>query len=126
MADDTNFLALFNKSTDIRPLKQGEILFDQGDPAHELFIVKSGQVQILDGDFVLETLGPGGVIGEMALVDQEPRSATVKAVTDAEVIPIDEKRFLWMVEQTPKFAIRLLKVLSIRLRRTNELAKRGR
>jgi len=123
MRDDTNFLGLFGKETATRTLEPGQLLFAKGDPAHEMYIVKRGQLQILNDDFVLETVGPGDLIGEMALVDESPRSASVKALTDCEVIPVNESRVLWMVEQTPRFALRLLKVLSTRLRRTNELVK---
>ena len=123
MRDDTNFLGMFAKETETRSVAAGTLLFAKGDPAHEMFIVKTGQLQVFDGNFVFETLGPGDVIGEMALVDQSPRSASVKALTACDVIPINEKRFLWMVGQTPFFAIRMLKVLATRLRKTNELAK---
>ncbi len=123
MRDDTNFLGMFSKETDTRPVAAGALLFAKGDTAHEAFIVKSGQLQVFDGNFVYETLGPGDIIGEMALVDQSPRSASVKALSDSEVIPVNEKRFLWMVEQTPRFAVRMLKVMAARLRHTNELAK---
>lgn len=123
MRDEPNFLGMFSQETDARALGAGMLLFAKGEPAHEMFIVKSGQLQVFDGNFVFETLGPGDLIGEMALVDQSPRSASVKALTACEVIPIDEKRFLWMVEQTPFFAIRMLKVLVARLRKTNELVK---
>lgn len=123
MHDQTNFLALFGKETETRHLDPSALLFAKGDEAREMYIVKSGELQIFDGNFVLETLHPGDVVGEMALVDQSPRSASVKALTPAEVIPINEKRFLWMVEQTPFFAVRMLKVLTARLRKANEVAK---
>jgi CRP/FNR family cyclic AMP-dependent transcriptional regulator len=123
MRNDTNFLAMFGKETETRHVDAGSLLFAKGDEAHEMFIVKSGELQIFDGNFVFETIGPGDVVGEMALVDQSPRSASVKALMPCEVIPINEKRFLWMVEQTPFFAVRMLKVLTMRLRKTNEIAK---
>lgn len=123
MHDQTNFLSLFGKETETRNIEPGALLFAKGDEAREMYIVKSGELQIFDGNFVLETVGPGDVIGEMALVDQSPRSASVKALTPAEVVPINEKRFLWMVEQTPFFAVRMLKVLSGRLRKANDVAK---
>jgi CRP/FNR family transcriptional regulator, cyclic AMP receptor protein len=123
MRDDTNFLGMFNRETKTRTVPAGTLLFAKGDPGHEMFIVKSGQMQVFDGNIVFETLGPGGIVGEMALVDQSPRSLAVKAMTDCEVIPVDEKRFLWMVEQTPFFAVRMLKVMAARLRKTNDLVK---
>jgi CRP-like cAMP-binding protein len=123
MRDDSNFLTLFGHETETRRLAPGEVLFHAGDKPDALFIVKQGQIQIYDGAVVYETVGEGGIIGEMALVDQSPRSASVRAVTEAEVIPVDQKRFLWMVAQTPFFAIRVMKVLTARLRKTDEMLK---
>jgi CRP-like cAMP-binding protein len=123
MRDDANFLTLFGHETETRKLAPGEVLFEVGDKADALYIVKSGQLQIFDGHTEFETVGEGGIIGEMALVDQSPRSASVKAVTEAEIIPVDQKRFLWMVTQTPFFAIRVMKVLTARLRATDAMLK---
>lgn len=117
--DDANFLSLFGKDTETRTMAPGEILFKAGDKPDALFIVRSGQVQIYDEGVVFETVGPGGIIGEMALVDGSPRSASAKAVSQAEVIPVNEKRFLWMVEQTPFFALKVMRVLTQRLRVTD-------
>jgi CRP-like cAMP-binding protein len=118
MSDD--FLALFSNATDIIRLEPGHVLFDKGDPGSQMYVVKSGEVTIGDGNHVFETLSTGGIVGEMALMDQGPRSATVRAVTEAEVIPIDQRRFLFMVQQTPFFAIRVMRVMSARLRAMNE------
>ena len=123
MRDDTNFLTLFGHETETRKLKPGDLLFHKGEKADALYIVKAGQLDIFDGDVVFETVGEGGIIGEMALVDQSPRSASVKALTAAEVIPVDQKRFLWMVSQTPFFSIRVMRVLTARLRKTDEMLK---
>jgi CRP-like cAMP-binding protein len=123
MRDEGNFLKLFGGEPETRKLRAGEILFSKGDKAESFFVVKTGQLRIFDGDLAFETVGEGGIVGEMALVDQSPRSATIKAVTDAEVIPIGQKRFLWMVTQTPFFAIQVMKVLTARLRKTDEMLK---
>jgi len=81
--------------------------------------VRSGELQIIDGNRVFETLGPGGIVGEMALIDGGPRSATVRASAPSEVVALDQKRFLFMVQQTPFFALRVLKVMSSRIRAMN-------
>ena len=120
MSED--FLGLFGDDTQTVSLNAGEALFQKGDPATTAFIVKSGALQILDGNHVFETLGEGGILGEMALVDHGVRSATVKAIAPAQLIPIDEKRFLFMVQQTPFFAIRVMRVMGARLRAMNERA----
>ena len=80
-------------------------------------------MQVHDGNVIYETVGPGGIVGEMAIVDGAPRSAAVRAEHESEVIPIDQARFLRMVERTPFFAIRIMHVLTKRLRHTNERVK---
>ena len=100
-------------------LEPGTSLFKKGDPAHTMYIVRSGAVEVHDGDTVFETIGVGGVLGEMALVDGDPRSAGVRAKLASEVIAIDQRRFLGMVERTPYFAIRIMRVLTRRLRQAN-------
>ncbi len=117
--DDVSFLNLFGKDTETRKLAPGEVIFKTGDKPDALYIVKSGTVQIYDEGVIFETVGPGGIIGEMALVDGSPRSASAKATSEAEVIPVNEKRFLWMVEQTPFFALKVMRVLTQRLRITD-------
>jgi CRP/FNR family transcriptional regulator, cyclic AMP receptor protein len=77
------------------------------------------------GNYVYETVSAGGIVGEMALVDRSPRSATARAIEPSTVIPIDERRFLFMVQQTPFFSLRLMRVMTARLRAMNERAKAG-
>ena len=62
-------------------------------------------------------------MGEMALIDHGPRSATVTASTDCTLAEIDEKRFLFLVQQTPMFALSVMRLLSQRLRRMNAMIK---
>ncbi len=59
----------------------------------------------------------GGVFGEMALIDKAPRSATAVAVTDSQVVAVGEKRFMYLIQQTPYFALEIMHVLADRLRR---------
>jgi CRP/FNR family transcriptional regulator, cyclic AMP receptor protein len=119
MNDDLNFLGLFRHDAETKSLEPGEFLFQKGDPAQHMYVVKSGELQIGDGNAIYETVMPGGIIGEMALVDGAPRSASVKALKPCEVIAVDQKRFLFMIQQTPFFAIRLMRVITQRLRVMN-------
>src|SRR5262245_17473431 len=80
-----------------------------------MYVVRGG-LQILDGNYVYETVSAGGILGETALVDGSPRSATARAIEPSTVIAIDERRFLFMVQQTPFFALRLMRVMTARLR----------
>jgi CRP/FNR family transcriptional regulator, cyclic AMP receptor protein len=118
-----DFLGLLGKEADVVTLAPGEVLFEKGEPGRFIYVVKSGDLQIIDGNFVYETVSTGGILGEMALVDAGPRSATVRAIKQSVVIPVDERRFLFMVQQTPFFAIRVMRVMSARLRAMNERAK---
>jgi CRP/FNR family transcriptional regulator, cyclic AMP receptor protein len=118
MASD-NFLSLFANETNTVSLAPGDVLFHKGDAGHQLYVVKSGEMQIVDGGHVFETIPPGGIFGEMALISKDPRSATAKAKSHSVVIPVDEKRFLYMVQQTPIFALRVMDVMSWRLRAMN-------
>ena len=118
-----DFLGLFGKDTDVVTLAPGDVLFEKNEPGRVMYVVKSGEMQIIDGNYVYETVSAGGILGEMALVDAGPRSATVRAVRQSVVIPLDERRFLFMVSQTPFFALRVMRVMSARLRAMNERAR---
>jgi CRP/FNR family transcriptional regulator, cyclic AMP receptor protein len=122
MADATvDFGILVGAGAPIRSFKAGEIIFRQGDPAEELYIIKSGKVEIRLGNRLLDTLSEVSIFGEMALIDRSPRSATVVAATDATIVPVGEKQFLFLVSRTPHFALNVMRVLAQRLRTTNSV-----
>jgi CRP/FNR family transcriptional regulator, cyclic AMP receptor protein len=103
-----------------RALKPGEVLFREGDEAHAMYIVKQGTLRVLSGSTILETVRDGGLIGEMAIIEEHmPRSATVIAGTYCELVEIDVPRFLSLVANTPAFSITVLRVISRRLRVMN-------
>jgi len=81
-----------------------------------MFAIVEGTVEIVRGDAVRETLGAGEFFGEMSLIDKSPRSATARAKTDCRIVAIDEKRFGFMVQQTPFFALEVMRTLAARLR----------
>lgn len=91
-----DFRHLAGAGAPARDLKAGEVIFREGDPAHELFIIQSGEIEIRLGR-VLETLPQYGIFGEMALIDSSPRSATTVAVTDTKLVSVSEKQFLFLV-----------------------------
>jgi len=116
-----SFLGLFKNEENLVPLTAGESLFKKGDPASCMYVVLSGELRVGDGNKIFEQLVPGGLVGEMALIDHAPRAATVTALTDCTLAPIDEKRFLFLTQQTPSFALNVMRVLSQRLRRMDAL-----
>jgi CRP-like cAMP-binding protein len=108
---------LFRNSTDTRNFAAGEVIFHQGDPGKIMYAVQDGTVDIRVGDRVIQSHGPGGIFGEMAIIDDQPRSATAVAATDCRLVPIDERRFMFLVQQTPFFAIQVMRVMADRTRR---------
>src|SRR5262245_42420452 len=108
---------LFRNETRYQVFNQGQTIFKEGDAGAQMFVVLEGHVTLSVRNHVVEELGPGGVLGEMALLDSEPRSATARAATDCKLVPIDQRRFSFLVQQTPNFALQLMRVIVDRLRR---------
>jgi CRP/FNR family transcriptional regulator, cyclic AMP receptor protein len=113
-------ITLFQHSNDAVEFKAGEVIFRKGDPAEHLHIVIDGEVQIEINGTVVGTVHPGEAFGEMALIDRVPRSATAIAKVDSHVVAIDKKRFLFMVSDTPNFALQIMGTMADRLRALND------
>ncbi len=118
--DDIDFGLLARDGIATRAEKEGTLIFQEGDKADGLFIIKSGKVGIRLGNRTLAELTVNSIFGEMALIDDAPRSATAVALTDVELVPVSEKQFLFLVSQTPFFALKVMRVLARRLRATNK------
>ena len=114
-----DFRLLAGAGVPARDFKAGDVIFRQGDPAQELFIVQSGDVEIRRSNRVLETLPQYSIFGEMALIDTAPRSATAIAASDAKLVPVSEKQFLFLISNTPYFALNVMRVMARRLRAAN-------
>ena len=121
MKHDTTFELLTGNEIEARAYKSGDIIFREGDRALELFVIKSGEVRIQIGNRTVTELPAGSIFGEMALIDDEPRSATAVAASDVELVPVSEKQFLFLVSQTPFFALKVMRVLAQRLRSANKV-----
>jgi CRP/FNR family cyclic AMP-dependent transcriptional regulator len=115
-----DFQLLANAGFPPRRFQPGDTIFEEGAKGDTMFVIRSGEVTIERGGKVMETVPPGGIFGEMALIDGAPRSATARAKTECEVAPITEKSFLFLVHETPFFAIAVMRTLADRLRRLNE------
>lgn len=103
-----------------RPLQSfpaGRTIMNEGEKGGFMYVVVKGGVAVSIKSRVVERAGPGGVFGEMALVDQSPRAASAIAETDAELLPVNRDDFLSLVKTTPAFAVSLLRSLAERLRR---------
>jgi CRP/FNR family transcriptional regulator, cyclic AMP receptor protein len=113
---------LFRKETGALQVPAGDFLFREGDTGENMYVLLEGEMEILLGDFVLESAGPGALIGEMALIDDSPRTATAVAKTSCRLAQIDRRRFHFLVQQTPHFATHVMKTLADRLRHMNAVA----
>ena len=112
-----NLTELFRFETDLLQIGAGQPVFKVGDPGDRMYVLMTGEADIVVGNVVVERAGPGALLGELALVDATPRTATVMAVTDCSLLPIDVKRFRFLVQETPNFALHVMKVIAERLRR---------
>ena len=120
-----NLLSLFENSRHIEEFPAGTTIFAEGTPGDLLYVILTGKIEVsLQGE-LLDTLGPGDIVGEMALIDASTRSATAVAKSDCRLAVIDERRFLYMVQETPYFSLHVMRVLVQRLRRTLDIAGRA-
>ena len=111
---------LFLNATDRRELSPGEVLFHAGDVGDEMFGVVSGQIELRRGDQVLGRAGPDETFGEMSIIDNVPRSLTAVAVERSEIAVITQSTFLFLVHETPMFAIQVMQSLASRIRELDE------
>jgi CRP-like cAMP-binding protein len=93
-----------------------KVIMNEGETGAFMYVVLSGRVAITIKTKLVEWVGPGGIFGEMALVDQSPRAATAIAETDCDLLAINRGDFLMMVKTNPVFAVSLLKAAADRLR----------
>jgi CRP/FNR family cyclic AMP-dependent transcriptional regulator len=101
----TDFQLLANAGFPPAKFEPGDIIFSAGDKGDKMYVIRSGDVEVERDGKIVETLSGGGIFGEMALIDGSPRAATARAKTACEVAPITEKTFLFLVHETPFFAI---------------------
>jgi CRP/FNR family cyclic AMP-dependent transcriptional regulator len=111
---------LDDAGTAYRQYTAGEKIFMAEDEGDCMFVVRTGTVEIRYYGQVLDRVGPGGIFGEIAIIDGSTRSATAIAVEDCEVAPITRDGFLTLVRRQPEFALEVMKALARRIRGMNE------
>ena len=120
MESDVDLNIWIGKKVSTRSFKAGETIFREGDPADELYVIQEGRVGVQTGNRLLDTLDSKTIFGEMALVDNSPRSAAAVAITDVKLVPVSERQFLFLVSETPYFALNVMRLMARRLRATNQ------
>jgi len=108
----------------VRKLETDTTVFHEGDPSDQIFVVVNGRVKIVttssDGkEFILSVLGAGQVFGEMGLLEEAPRSASVSTITEVELLVIKHDDFDHLLKTSPGISRKLMAILSRRLRRAN-------
>jgi CRP-like cAMP-binding protein len=111
---------LFRHDDNPVTLSVGEKLFQAGEAAQDMFALLEGNADIVVGTQVVESARPGALLGEMAMIEDAPRVATVIARTPCRLARITRSRFNYLIQQNPYFAIHVMKVLVDRLRHMNE------
>ena len=115
-------------------LQDGEVIVRQGEVGNCMYVIQQGQVEVLlkkgDADVCVAVLGEGDFFGEMALFDQEVRSATVRARGEARILTLEKRTFLRRIHEDPSLAFRMLEKMSRRVRKLNDslntaLGRRG-
>ena len=109
----------FRNAPDLRTVAAGEVLFSEGEAGDLMFAVVEGALHLSVNGRVVDEVGPGQIVGEMALIDQSPRSATAIAAVESKVAPVDRKRFVFLVQEHPTFALLVMELMAERLRRAN-------
>jgi len=111
-------LSLFKDADNARTIEDGTVIFDEETPGDVMYVIISGEVDIFANGLLIETLGPGDLLGEMALIDSKPRSASALTRSECRIAAVDEERFLQMVKDKPEFSLHVMRILADRLRRT--------
>jgi CRP/FNR family cyclic AMP-dependent transcriptional regulator len=100
----------------------GGVVFVKGDRGEFAYLVRSGEVEIRGAGHAFEVVGPGGLFGEMALIDGGPRSASAVARKATELVVIDQTTFARLLSEVPDFARKVMQLLTLRLRAANSRA----
>jgi CRP-like cAMP-binding protein len=107
---------LFRNAQDTVTVAAGDVIFTEGDAGSQMYGIIEGEIELHTSNRVIATLGADDVFGEMAVVDSSPRMATAVATKDSALAVIDRQRFLFLVHETPMFALQVMSTMANRFR----------
>jgi CRP/FNR family transcriptional regulator, cyclic AMP receptor protein len=126
MAGDINNADINNADIDMRLFAKkagasihfpaGSIVFNKGDPGSCMYVVQSGVIEMVIGEKVVEVCGANEAIGFMSMIDAAPRSSTARVKEACELSVIDQRRFRFMVDEVPNFALYIMSAMARRIR----------
>ena len=117
-------IAELSKDIEELSLESGDALFQKGDPGDSLYVIRSGWIKLVSEDadgseVVLNQVGPGNIIGQESMIDHEPRSAGVVAVTPVELMKLPREKFVDVLKLEPDLGLHVIRDISERLRFAN-------
>jgi CRP-like cAMP-binding protein len=104
------------KAADEITVPAGHVICDQGQMGREAFVIRNGSATVRRNGKKVATLGPGAVVGELSLLDRGPRTATVTADTECDLLVIDQRHFAGVLQDIPTLASKIMAVLAGRIR----------
>jgi CRP/FNR family transcriptional regulator, cyclic AMP receptor protein len=123
MLAPANTVEIFSREKDCQVITAGQVIFRAGEVGTHMYGILTGEVDLLVGDRIVETLHAGDAFGEGALVQpQMTRATTAIARTDCRLAALDKRRFLFAIQETPNFALEVVHSLSNRLRQLKQQA----
>ncbi|MBE7468916.1 MAG: cyclic nucleotide-binding domain-containing protein [Anaerolineales bacterium] len=112
---------LFQHEQQSETFRARELIFQEGQPGEVMYVIQAGEVELFRQGRWVETVGPGGILAELALVDPTAHCFTAQAKTDCQLVPINQTRFKVQVHHYPYFALQVMQVMAQRLRRMREI-----
>lgn len=109
-------VSLFENEPNKIVVSAGDYLFREGDKPDYLYILLAGKARILIGTREVEIFEAGQIVGELALIEPGPRSASIQALSTCEFAAINERRFRFLITETPGFALSVMRTMADRLR----------
>ena len=106
---------MLTREDQIENVAAGTTIFREGDPGTSMYVILEGEITVSTGNRELATLRAEDLFGEMSLIEKLPRSATATAKTDCKLAAVDQRQFLFLVHETPTFALDVMRVISHRL-----------
>jgi CRP-like cAMP-binding protein len=112
----TGVPGVFFNAKAVENIPAGSVIFEEGSSGSQMYGVVEGEIELRTNAGKIIKVGPEGTFGEMAIIDHSPRTATAVATSDSKLAVIDERTFLFLIHETPTFALQVMRTLTNRLR----------
>ena len=116
-----DLLEVFKDSEDLVAVPAGALIIREGDDGNQMYVVMKGELVISLKNKILATAGPGEIVGEMAMINADIRSASVTAKSNCQLIHIDPVSFNSLLRHVPEFTLHMMNVLTDRLQHAYDM-----